>query len=81
MSVYVWNTFCPTLFGTGALKETGKKAKELGMHRVMVCTEKALCDFNVATQVIDVLKEEELEVFVFDKSPLPGRAASCPSGR
>ena len=19
MSVYVWNTFCPTLFGTGAL--------------------------------------------------------------
>ena len=49
---------------TGALQETGKKAKELGMHRVMVCTEKALCDFKVATQVIDVLKEEELEVFV-----------------
>ena len=23
MSVYMWNTFCPTLFGTGASKETG----------------------------------------------------------
>ena len=38
MSVYVWNTFCPTLFGTGALKETGKKAKELGMHRAVSYT-------------------------------------------
>ena len=38
MGVYLWNTFCPTLFGTGASKEAGNKAKELGMHKVMVCT-------------------------------------------
>ena len=80
MSVYVWNTFCPTLFGTGALKETGKKAKELGMHRVMVCTEKTLCDFKVATQVIDVLKEEELEVFVFDKCKADAPSDICDEG-
>lgn len=40
MSVYMWNTFCPTLFGTGASKETGAQAKMLGMNKVMVCTEK-----------------------------------------
>ena len=56
MGVYLWNTFCPTLFGTGASKEAGNKAKELGMHKVMVCTEHALCEIKVATQFIDVLK-------------------------
>ena len=32
MSAYLWNTFCPTLFGTGATQEVGIKAKELGMY-------------------------------------------------
>ena len=57
MSVYMWNTFCLTLFGTGASKETGAQAKMLGMNKVMVCTEKALCDFGVATQVVDALHD------------------------
>lgn len=80
MSTYMWNTFCPTLFGTGAARETGTKAKELGMNRVMVCTEKALCEFKVATQVIDALKEAGLEVFVFDKCKADAPSDICDEG-
>ena len=65
MSAYLWNTFCPTLFGTGATQEVGIKAKELGMSKVMVVTEQALMDFKVATQVTEVLEKAGLEVFVF----------------
>ena len=35
MSAYLWNTFCPTLFGTGATQEVGIKAKELGMYTIL----------------------------------------------
>ncbi|MGN1008867.1 MAG: iron-containing alcohol dehydrogenase [Butyricicoccus sp.] len=80
MSVSMWNTFCPTLFGTGASKEVGNKAKELGMHKVMVCTEKALCDFGVATQVIDVLRDSGLEVYVFDKCRADAPSTICDEG-
>lgn len=80
MSVSMWNTFCPTLFGTGASKEVGNKAKELGMHKVMVCTEKALCDFGVATQVIDVLRDAGLEVYVFDKCRADAPSTICDEG-
>lgn len=80
MSAYMWNTFCPTLFGTGASKEAGNKARELGMHRVMVCTEKALCDFKVATQVIDVLRESGLEVYIFDKCKADAPSDICDEG-
>lgn len=80
MSTYMWNTFCPTLFGTGASKEVGNKAKELGMHNVMVCTEQALCEFKVATQVINVLKESGLKVFVFDKCKADAPSDICDEG-
>lgn len=80
MSAYLWNTFCPTLFGTGASKEVGERAKALGMHRVMVCTEKALCEFKVATRIIDVLKEAGLEVFVFDRCLADAPSDICDAG-
>lgn len=80
MNAYMWNTFCPTLFGTGASKEVGNKAKVLGMHKVMVCTEQVLCEFKVATQVIDVLKESGLEVFVFDKCRADAPSTICDEG-
>lgn len=80
MSVYMWNTFCPTLFGTGASKETGAQAKMLGMHKVMVCTEKALCDFGVATQVIDALQQAGLEVLVFNKCKADAPSDICDEG-
>ena len=77
MSAYLWNTFCPTLFGTGATQEVGIKAKELGMSKVMVVTEQALMDFKVATQVTEVLEKEGLEVFVFAKCQEMHRAQSA----
>lgn len=80
MSIYAWNTFCPTFFGTGALQETGNKARALGMNRVMVCTERALCEFYVATQVVDVLKAAGLEVFVFDKCKADAPSDICDEG-
>lgn len=80
MSAYMWNTFCPTLFGANASKEAGSRAKGLGMHRVMVCTERALCEFKVATQVIDVLKDAGLEVFVFDKCKADAPSDTCDEG-
>ena len=80
MSVYMWNTFCPTLFGTGASGETGERAKALGMHRVMVCTEQALCEFGVVTPVIDALKEAGLEVFVFDRCRADAPSDICDAG-
>ena len=46
-TVYYWNTFCPTKFGTGASESVGDDAKAMGFTRVMVCTEKALMDFGV----------------------------------
>ena len=80
MSVYMWNTFCPTLFGTGASGETGERAKALGMHRVMVCTEQALCEFGVVTPVIDALKDAGLEVFVFDRCRADAPSDICDAG-
>ncbi|MGI6544855.1 MAG: iron-containing alcohol dehydrogenase [Fastidiosipilaceae bacterium] len=80
MSIYTWNTFCPTFFGIGASSEAGNKAKELGMHKVMLCTEKALCDLNVVTPVVDALKEAGLDVYVFDKSKADAPSDICDEG-
>lgn len=80
MAVYEWNTFCPTLFGKGASKETGKRVKAMGAHNVMVCTEAALMEFGVATQVVDVLKDEGLDVFIFDKCTADAPSTTCDEG-
>lgn len=80
MSTYLWNTFCPTLFGTGATKEVGSKAKELGITKAMVVTEQALIDFKVSTQVIDSLKEAGIDVVVFSKCQADAPSAICDEG-
>lgn len=80
MSTYLWNTFCTTLFGTGASQEVGTRAKALGMHRVMVCTEQALCEFKVVNPVIEVLKAAGLEVFLFDKCRADAPSDICDAG-
>ncbi|MBQ9321274.1 MAG: iron-containing alcohol dehydrogenase [Eubacterium sp.] len=80
MSAYLWNTFCPTLFGTGASKEAGNEARKLGMTKVMVCTEQALIEFGVATQVIEVLKGAGLDVYVFDRCRADAPGSICDEG-
>ena len=77
---YYWNTFCPTKFGTGASKSVGEDAKKMGFTRVMLCTEKALMDFGIATQVLEALKEAGLEVFVYDKCVADAPSQICDAG-
>lgn len=77
MSAYLWNTFCPTLFGTGATQEVGIKAKELGMSKVMVVTEQALMDFKVATQDDEVLEKKDWKYLCLQNARQMHRAQSA----
>ena len=77
---YYWNTFCPTKFGTGASQSIGEDAKKLGFTRVMVCTEKALMDFGIATQVVAALEKAGLTVLVYDKCVADAPSRICDEG-
>ena len=77
---YYWNTFCPTKFGTGASQSIGEDAKKLGFTRVMVCTEKALMDFGIATQVVAALEKAGLTVYVYDKCVADAPSKICDEG-
>ena len=77
---YYWNTFCPTKFGTGASQSIGEDAKKLGFTRVMVCTEKALTDFGIATQVVAALEKAGLTVYVYDKCVADAPSRICDEG-
>ncbi len=77
---YYWNTFCPTKFGTGVSETVGEEAKNMGFTKVMLCTEKALIDFGVATTVIDNLKKAGLEVFIYDKCVADAPSQVCDEG-
>ena len=77
---YYWNTFCKTKFGTGASQSVGEDAKALGFTRVMLCTEKALMDFGIATQVLDALQKAGLEVCVYDKCVADAPSQICDAG-
>ena len=53
MSV-VYNQLCPVIFGVGASKELGAKAKELGATKAMI-----ICDKGIAgTGIIDGFEED-----------------------
>ena len=79
-TIYYWNTFCPTKFGTGASQSVGEDAKAMGFTRVMLCTEKALLDFGVAEKVAGAIKKEGLEVFVYDKCVADAPSQICDAG-
>lgn len=80
MKLANWNLFCPTFFGTGACTMVGEKAKEMGMNKVMVVTEKDLIKFKVATQVIETLEKEGLEVAIFDECKADAPSDICDAG-
>lgn len=81
MAQFSWNCFCQTDFGTGMALQVGEKAKALGMKKVMVVTESDLIKFNVATKVVDVLKETPgLEVTLFDKCKADAPSDICDEG-
>ena len=54
----------PVLFGDGASEQTGAKLKELGVSKVVLLTDKVI--LKVAGKVIDSIKNEGIEVVVFD---------------
>lgn len=80
MSTYLWNTFCPTLFGPGACREAGPRAKEMGVTDVMVCTEAELMKVGVTKPVIESLKDAGLNVYIFDKCLADAPSDTCDAG-
>ena len=53
-------------FGPGARKSIADEVKKRGFKKALLVTDKDLIKFNVATKVIDVLKEASLPYEVFD---------------
>lgn len=53
-------------FGKGAIQEVAKEAKKRGFKKALVVTDKDLIKFEVATKVMDVLKNAGLEYEVYD---------------
>jgi len=63
----------PVLFGTGTHGKAGAKAKELGMTKVMLVTDKAVESLGHPGKVAESLKSEGIEVIVWN-----GALQDCP---
>jgi alcohol dehydrogenase len=63
----------PVLFGTGTHKQAGEKAKELGMTKVMLVTDKGVKEAGHADKVAAFLREAGIEVIMWD-----GALQDCP---
>ncbi|MGH1724992.1 lactaldehyde reductase [Enterococcus durans] len=53
-------------FGKGAIQEIAAEVKKRGFRKALVVTDKDLIKFEVATKVIDVLKQAGLDYEIFD---------------
>ncbi|RCA10763.1 lactaldehyde reductase [Enterococcus durans] len=53
-------------FGKGAIQEVAAEVKKRGFRKALVVTDKDLIKFEVATKVIDVLKQAGLDYEIFD---------------
>ncbi|MDN6690723.1 MAG: iron-containing alcohol dehydrogenase, partial [Enterococcus sp.] len=53
-------------FGKGAIKEVANEARKRDFKKALVVTDKDLIRFEVATKVVDVLKNAGLEYEVYD---------------
>ncbi|MFS0925225.1 lactaldehyde reductase [Enterococcus durans] len=53
-------------FGKGAIQEVAAEVKKRGFRKALVVTDKDLVKFEVATKVIDVLKQAGLDYEIFD---------------
>ncbi|TEB16406.1 NAD-dependent methanol dehydrogenase [Pelotomaculum sp. FP] len=67
MEIATYSQTCPTIFGTGAVKLIGEKAKELNITKAMIVTDEGLVKVGVAAKVEGLLKEAGIEVVIFDK--------------
>ena len=63
--VYTFSQTCDTVFGVGAIKQVGVKAKELGMTKVLIVTDEGLVKAGVPGQVQEYLKAEGIDSAIF----------------
>ncbi|MCR4436606.1 MAG: iron-containing alcohol dehydrogenase [Clostridiales bacterium] len=61
-----YSQLCPVTFGAGAIDTVGQTAKELGMTKVLVVTDKAIAAVGHPKKAIDSLKESGIESVLFD---------------
>lgn len=57
---------CPIFFGAGEINNTGAVAKELGMTRVLLVTEKNIMKAGIPNKAIKSLENAGIQVFVYD---------------
>ncbi len=55
------------LFGPGTSKQTGKRLKGYGVTKAILVTDEGIVKAGIAQGIIDVIKEEGIEVVVYDK--------------
>ena len=64
-----------TVFGFGAILETGKKVKELGCSKAMIICDEGIVRFGLLKKLTDVLDQDNIQYAVFDKVlPNPRRS-------
>ncbi|MEZ6058170.1 MAG: iron-containing alcohol dehydrogenase [Planctomycetaceae bacterium] len=73
-----WNFFAPDrlLFGSGAVRETGRAAVRLGVKRLLIITDATLVQVGIVNQVRQSLLDAGLAVEVFDGGE-PEPAFAC----
>ena len=70
--IYTQNT--PVLFGSGTLAQVGQKAKELGMSKALIITDKGIMELGVPAKIVDSLASAGVESQVWD-----GAVGDCPT--
>jgi alcohol dehydrogenase len=58
----VYQQLAPVLFGSGTIKELGKKCKELGFKKIMLITDQNISKLGHADKAVKIIQEAGLEV-------------------
>lgn len=69
----VYLQLAPVLFGTGTSQQAGEKAKELGMKKIMIVTDKEIERIGHVEKVAKVIRDEGIEVTIWN-----GVEQDCP---
>lgn len=69
----VYCQLAPVLFGSGSRQETGAKAKELGMHKVLVVTDPSIVKLGHEKKILASLAEANIEYVLW-----PEAIGDCP---
>ncbi len=61
-----YNILAPVTFGSGSVSQTGRICSELGGHKALIVTEKALVKLGLTDKVCASLKEAGIEYAIYD---------------